>query len=404
MTYENLRFETLFSQVNTTIENHKEIDCISGDNFNVFRILKMETNEVKMHSALIGDLLNPNGSHGQGKVFLDLFISTCSSKKEQFDTSNCSTHVEYNMGSMNDDRSEGGRIDILIRDQTNKHIIIENKIHASDQENQLFRYYKKAKEVDLFYLTLEGGLPSESSCNGLKADEHFKCISYRQHIIEWLESCRKEVAVLPILRESLSQYINLIKYLTNQTTSHHMQNKLTSIIKENLEASFAVAGNLNNALDQLSKEFGQKVEEAFAHSEFQCNYEVDFNRNYTGIWFYKADWKYFKIGFQFHAKNRDLIYGFTIHGDAKKSPVAIPPALALAIANLPNNIKQENGWWAWRQYVEEPYGNWSKLAAWEAIQNGSMLHMIQHHVKTLSDLVANESIANLLASELIESN
>jgi len=245
MSLENLRFDTLFSQISATIQNHKDLDRLSGDSFNVFRILKMETSEVKMHSALIGDLINPNGSHGQGKVFLDLFIEKCSSKKDHLDTSNCSTHIEFNMGSMNEDKTEGGRIDILVRDRNNKHLIVENKIHAPDQENQLLRYYNKAKDVDLFYLTLDGSPPSAASCAGLEAEKHFYCISYSYHIISWLESCRKEAAALPILRESLTQYINLIKHLTNQTTSHQMQNKLTSIIKDNLESSFAIANNLS---------------------------------------------------------------------------------------------------------------------------------------------------------------
>lgn len=402
MIHNNLRFDTLFSQVTATLQNHKDLDRLSGDNFNVFRILKMETNEVKMHSALIGDLLNPIGSHGQGKVFLDMFIEKCSSKKDQLDTSNCSTHIEYNMGTMNDDKTEGGRIDILVRDRNNRYLIIENKINAPDQKNQLLRYHNKAKEVDLFYLTLDGTPPSESSCAGLKAEKHFTCISYSYHIINWLESFRKETAILPILRESITQYINLIKYLTNQSTSNQMQTKLTTIIKDNLEASFAIANNLNATLESISKEFGEQVEAAFADSEFECNYEVDFHNNYTGIWFYREDWKYVKIGFQFQAKNRDLLYGFTKHYNELGEPIKIPEALELALSQLGNNIKKENEWWPWRQYVDEPCRDWTKLEAWQAIQNGTMLSMIQHHVKTLSDIVRDGKIASMLRGEAVE--
>jgi len=400
----NLHFDTLLNHITATLQNYKDLNRLSGDSFNVFRILKMETNEVKMHSALLGDLLNPSGSHGQGKIFLDLFIAVCSSKHDNLDTANCSTYVEFNMGKMNEDRTEGGRIDIIIRDRSDKHIIIENKIYAPDQDNQLVRYFKTAKSLELFYLTLDGTLPSPASCIGLKAGEHFYCISYSYHIIKWLENCRKEVAILPILRESLTQYINLVKYLTGQTTNHQMQNKIATIIKDNLEASFTIYNNLNAALDLMVIEFGDQVKAAYADSEFTCSYEINLNQNYSGIWFYKEEWSFVKIGFQFQATNRDMLYGFTKHINELNQPIEIPKTLEEALSKLGNNIKKENSWWPWRQYIEEPYRNWTKLEAWEAIQNGKMLNVIQHHVKILSDIASEEKIATLMSFKHTESH
>ena len=37
-----------------------------GENFNVFKVLGLTTSEVRLHSALIAELLNPNGDHGLG--------------------------------------------------------------------------------------------------------------------------------------------------------------------------------------------------------------------------------------------------------------------------------------------------------------------------------------------------
>ena len=47
---------------------------LTGENFNVFSILQMESAEVKTHSAIIAELLNPQGSHSQGTLFLKLFL------------------------------------------------------------------------------------------------------------------------------------------------------------------------------------------------------------------------------------------------------------------------------------------------------------------------------------------
>jgi len=396
MLYESQRFNTLLNQIATTLENHKDLDRLSGESFNIFRILKIQSNEVKMHSALIGDLLNVKGSHGQGKIFLDLFIQQCSNQKDHLDTSSCSIHVEHSMGSMNEDKTEGGRIDLLIRDRADKHIIIENKIYANDQENQLIRYYNKAKDVELFYLTLDGTLPHEKSCGQLEADKHFHCISYRHHIISWLENCRREVVTLPIIRETLSQYINLIKYLTNQTANQQMQKKITAIISDNLEASFTINGNLNATLDHLSEEFGNKVEAAFANTEFECTYDIDFHRNYSGIWLYRKDWKYVKIGFQFQSTNRDMVFGFTAHDDGTDNPVTIPKELKEELAKIGDGIKKDNAWWGYRQSLEQPYGDWTKYEAWEAIESGAMLDLIKDHVALLTQHVAEERLNEMM--------
>ena len=37
-----------------------------GENFNIFRVLGLSTSEVRLHSAFLAELLNPNGDHGLG--------------------------------------------------------------------------------------------------------------------------------------------------------------------------------------------------------------------------------------------------------------------------------------------------------------------------------------------------
>lgn len=46
----------------------------SGENFNIFSILKMESKENDTHSAFLGELLNPNGSHLKEDLFLSAFV------------------------------------------------------------------------------------------------------------------------------------------------------------------------------------------------------------------------------------------------------------------------------------------------------------------------------------------
>jgi hypothetical protein len=83
-----------------------------------------------MHSFLIANLINPNSEHGQGDLFLKLFLKIL----------NIDDYKETDNWIVT---AETGRIDILIKRQ-NPHtvIVIENKSNfAIDQENQLYRYW-----------------------------------------------------------------------------------------------------------------------------------------------------------------------------------------------------------------------------------------------------------------------
>ena len=40
-----------------------------GENFNVFNVLGLWSEEVRLHSAMLAELLNPDGSHGCSEAF-----------------------------------------------------------------------------------------------------------------------------------------------------------------------------------------------------------------------------------------------------------------------------------------------------------------------------------------------
>jgi len=63
----------LLSKASDIIKNYGKIAEITGENFNIFRILKVETNEVGTHSAFLSELLSPIGKHGHGDTFMRLF-------------------------------------------------------------------------------------------------------------------------------------------------------------------------------------------------------------------------------------------------------------------------------------------------------------------------------------------
>lgn len=382
--------KNLLNQVRTINTHYNKINELSGENFNVFKILKLETSEVRMHSSLIAELLNPNGSHGQKDIFLRLFADVFCFRGNIIDTASCTVEVEKHTGKINIDRTEGGRIDILITDKYQNQIIIENKIYAGDQHNQILRYFKQAPKADLIYLSLDGREPEEYSKGVLESGKEYACKSYSVDIAKWLEACRKEAATLPILRESITQYLHLINHLTNQSSNNTMKREVATLLEENLESSFIIADNIDNALAILLEKFTEELEVVATELNLNFSHSVDigFKVNYRGFSFYNDQWKNVGITFQFWGYDKLLTYGFTALSDPNKInlPKELDVKLKAQFRELVDINFKENGWWPLHLKMEEPYDNWSKYEAWKAIKDGTMQKVFKEKIKYLIDL------------------
>ena len=207
---ETIRFASLLNHAVLLKDRFDALASASGERFNIFTILDRETDETKTHSAIIADLLNPDGLHGQGEVFALLFLDRLGIK----------THGDLRRARVRTeaDAGEHGRIDILL-EMDELCIVIENKIYAHDQPKQLERYRRYAStrfvddRVELLYLTLHGSEPDSHSLGCLRLQD-IQCVSYESDIIEWLDACIKEVARIPQIRELVVQYQNLLRKLT----------------------------------------------------------------------------------------------------------------------------------------------------------------------------------------------
>ncbi len=237
----------LLEQATQITQHHEEIRVLLGEQFNIFSILNMESAENATHSAFLGELLNPNGRHNMGSLLLKLFIEQVN-VDTQFDPENCYLRLEKSVGKRDTKNKTGGRIDIYLEDRNGYSLSIENKIYASDQAAQIERYVNHNKERNtVLYLTLWGEDASDKSKGILKAGEDYTLLSYRDDILSWLEACQKEAVNAYTVRDSISQYITLIKKLTNQLTNHKMKNELISLIENNYDAALQISSQIENA-------------------------------------------------------------------------------------------------------------------------------------------------------------
>jgi PD-(D/E)XK nuclease superfamily protein len=276
----------LFSSVKRIVAHQKQIERLKGEQFNIFSVLRMERSENRTHSAFLSELLNPIGTHQKGSIFLKLFLESI--KLDNYlsiETSVVST--EYHIGQRNDIEKKGGRIDILIRDGNDKTITIENKIDGIDQHIQIERYYNFNKEINkVFYLTLDGKEPAPESKGNLLAGQDFKLLSYRNDIKDWLELCLKEAADAPMLRESIKQYIILIKKMTSSPDKQH-EKELIELVINNYEAALFVNNTILKARHRIADSVRVAVREKLKvnmPAGLTAGIGVDIDKRYAQIW------------------------------------------------------------------------------------------------------------------------
>lgn len=309
----------LLEQSSQIITHQRELEKIRGEKFNIFSILGMETKEDATHSAFIGELLDPNGSHMMGAIFLEQFLKAIQ-HKVIFNASSATVIREFYIGKLDSEKRTGGRIDILIKDNTGQTISIENKIYAVDQPFQIERYvnYNKFKNK-VYYLTLTGDEPKEISKSDLSSKTDFQCLSYSNDIIDWLEACQMQAVSKPVIRESIRQYILLLKKLTQQLPDNEMENKIIKLISSNYLQARAVANSIEKAEISAANELLNEIEKLLnAQEDGNWTFATDdISTRWNGLNYWRKDEERFWIkieGFPFIHKTQNYV-GIISEGD-----------------------------------------------------------------------------------------
>jgi hypothetical protein len=358
----------------------------TGEHFNIFQILRVGHLEVATHSPILAELLNPKGSHGQGAAFLSLFLARFDIHDFDAESKTAKVKLEYSGGPVTEE--SGGRIDILVKDGKGATIVIENKINAGDQKNQMKRYRRLYPEAQVFYLTRDGHEPSNLSKDELNRI-HCRCISYAGEVLAWLKECRKAAACLPNVRETITQYIHLIEELTNQSTTILMSKELIDEIvgsKESLRAFYTLRNaelavhteliaRLDAKLDDVAKANG--LERQGPLRELHIKYSA-FYFNTLGL-----ERRNLQIGFIFDKG----YYGDFCLGFAKRDHKQACPVEAQLLSAFKEQFpsQEPTPWWPAWAYWEEPYKCW-RQEAFEAIQSGQFVEDFKVKLEKLAKI------------------
>ena len=249
--------------------------------FNVFSLCGIDHYEL-WHSRIIAGFLSPSGSHGFKNRFLHEFADFFG-MGEYSENAVVSTEVFA--------RAEGskfGRLDILIVDETTKNVcVIENKIFASEQLNQMSRYqtwlkYKRAQgwKSYLVFLTLNG-----RSATSIDADDYLTVSYYsrnvKQSIFTWLDRCAEIAKEEPAVREAACQYRDFVKRLS--IGANAMNAEIIKLLQENMCAAESVHGNYQAACLVLARSILEGEVRSRLGAGWQCENGLSISRRESGV-------------------------------------------------------------------------------------------------------------------------
>lgn len=204
-------FKSLASQYQQIEQRELEEARQNGYGYNIFTVLRIDRYEAYTHSAMLAHLLNPAETHQQGFLFLKSFLAHCADKYPQFPHLD---NIEVGSWEITAEfyTERYGIMDIVLRNSALDFLcVIENKVDALEQDNQLARYsdwmdIQKEQSKAILFLTPNGRKPTTAG------KTKPLCISYHEDIYQWLEGSITS-SLATNVAEVLKQYGMLVRYL-----------------------------------------------------------------------------------------------------------------------------------------------------------------------------------------------
>ena len=310
-----MEIEELIEKFKQTIAEWNEKE-VKGEGFNLINFISRiwGIGETK-HSQILGFFLNPRENHGQGGLFLKLFLEKLGFETSNFNPNDWIVEVEQ--------RSNGrDQIDILIQSRRLKvSIVIENKSNgAEDQPHQLYRYWESAiyyfhnkdekkalnpKNSRIVYLP-QWGLPSEQTRKRIEGYKEpypekltfeeqggiISCWTYYSHIMEWLNKCINAMGrENHIVKQLVRNYIEY--WSTSNSKNKYYMNELEKELKnrEDWLTMGEAVSTMNNLRTKWAEDFSTLLASIKCHPNFvynkgceEANHFNDFRWTYEGKW------------------------------------------------------------------------------------------------------------------------
>jgi hypothetical protein len=389
------KYKVFFEEIKKFKEEQEKQKQRGLNDYNMVNVVRKETHEVGMHSNILASLLNPNGLHYQGDLFLQCFIEDVLGFKDKFFGNNIKfTPEERTIES--DQVEKNKRIDFTIKSDE-YYIGIEMKIDHYDSKEQIYKYYKdlndkaendKKQKVIMFYLTKDGKeAPKYSRCkeedNVFTKCVDLHCISFETEILKWIDSCQKKVKNITNLNESFNNYRDVVKKITDDTYKGNIMQLKTFLDQdtniEYLNEIFDIKNHIHKILgnrlykllsyldEYITKKEIQLInnmvndKEKYIYSEDKCSKWFYNNEKIAGLQKTECIGSFFKLNDSILLRveaSRDTINIGLVSCERKNDKYEIikpTDTLKKLAKNNQKNLKERD--WAWAHWYSIDCGN-----------------------------------------------
>ena len=391
--------ERLFNELAPRLEAartvERELDRQLARRFNAFDYLHPDEQRL---SKMIRDLLDPEGPHGQGQIFLRLFLEGVEFARGT-DLRNSRVDVEWSI--------EGGRsLDIAVRIGDRHCLTIENKPYARDGKDQIRNYLDWLEEnygdrFLLIYLSPRGEAPSDYSVEPADLRDEagnpartFRIMSYHRAedgaeddefepfrtgfgLADWLRECREHCDV-----ERLRWFLREAETFCERrfggsamTTCEH------KIIKDFVLAdnrNWATACAIQRALPEIDATVRRQFLEIIATRLIERGYrsrsyytdkpysfvQADLRRWCQYQYAEDPEWSRTSLYLEAEqARGNDWHIGICSPVSKSKMPADDLTRRKRIEERLNDEMKisEPDEWWPWLEFVDERYRNWDLL-------------------------------------------
>ena len=231
--------------------------------FNLLSIIEKDRDEAHVHSKVIYNLLSQDWGKKDKETFLTLFLKEIGIEDENIYDKNWEVTREkaFDLDTIK------GRLDFEIKSKDCIYII-EMKIDAGDQPEQLIRYQEFAKEqhkkYKIFYWTLDGHNASKKSIGeeeNLEENQkvEYTNISFKEEILNWLENCLKLIKGKENKLACINQYIASINKILGEKETKIKDNILKSV--KDIKTAITIYEKLNDKLQVTLENFMSLLKE-----------------------------------------------------------------------------------------------------------------------------------------------
>lgn len=337
-------------------------------------------------SNLLRELLDPRGSHAQGRKFLDGFVQLLNITDL---VANREVHSVATEAPTDANQQSGRRIDILIEltgptPERKFAIAIENKPWAADGVDQVKDYLghleaRYSEGYVLIYLSghkdrSPGGhsIEKEVATEAIAA-RHFVVSCYAD-LLPWLLACRAqcEAPVVQAFIQSFEKYINQTFRGVRDMTER--QQLIDEAIRS--AANVEVALELSLAQSEIKGALLKRLQEQFAGGVKEKNYLWKLPANFD-----LSDWTRpiliqlspkdeFDVGFGFDQPGGgNFFYGIRKRTETAEIPPETKPAMDIEF----NSLGKSHGLWTWYRDFEPTLRDWRvRSEPWVQIASGMM--------------------------------